>query len=159
MTLQSLEFSRHLCRASVIIFPPFLIEQNDTMNECPHCFCKPCITHEINRQMWWKNNSEPKAEETESCEKKYIRNSGLCCSTDKCLLMAAITRGKWEHFTKILEDKMMFGIYMTICQFVRSWLPNLDGHPYMGHKWEWLQILNIAITYLTNNKVIIHKPV
>lgn len=40
-------------------FSPFIIEHNDNMNECPHCFCKQCITHENNRQLWWTNNCEP----------------------------------------------------------------------------------------------------
>ena len=51
-------------------FPPFIIEQYDTMNECPHCFCKPCITPENNRQMWWKNNSEPKSKRNRKLRKE-----------------------------------------------------------------------------------------
>lgn len=29
----------------------FSIEQNDEFDECQYCLCKPCITHEVNRQM------------------------------------------------------------------------------------------------------------
>ncbi|CAC5418266.1 unnamed protein product [Mytilus coruscus] len=33
----------------------FRIEQDQECEECPFCFCKPCITSENNRQMWWEN--------------------------------------------------------------------------------------------------------
>jgi hypothetical protein len=35
-------------------FDDFSIEQNDDFDECQYCLCKPCITHEDNRQMWWE---------------------------------------------------------------------------------------------------------
>lgn len=35
----------------------FRISQNENCEECQHCLCRPCITDENNRQMWWL--SEP----------------------------------------------------------------------------------------------------
>lgn len=31
----------------------FRISQNENCEECQHCLCRPCITDENNRQMWW----------------------------------------------------------------------------------------------------------
>ena len=42
----------------------FIIHQDPNSEECPFCMCKPCITDENNRQLWW---------ETES-QQKHIRN-------------------------------------------------------------------------------------
>jgi hypothetical protein len=36
----------------------FSIEQNDDFDECQYCLCKPCITHENNRQMWWETENQ-----------------------------------------------------------------------------------------------------
>lgn len=36
-------------------YEPFRIQQNENFDECPHCFCKPCITDEINKQLWWED--------------------------------------------------------------------------------------------------------
>jgi hypothetical protein len=47
--------------------PGFVIEQDQSQNECPYCFCKPCITNEQNSQLWWHANTE----------EPHLRNSGL----------------------------------------------------------------------------------
>jgi hypothetical protein len=39
-------------------FYDFSIEQNDDFDECQYCLCKPCITHENNRQMWWETENQ-----------------------------------------------------------------------------------------------------
>ena len=38
--------------------PGFVIEQDQSQDECPYCFCKSCITNEQNRQLWWHANTE-----------------------------------------------------------------------------------------------------
>jgi hypothetical protein len=39
-------------------FYDFSIEQDDDFDECQYCLCKPCITHEDNRQMWWETENQ-----------------------------------------------------------------------------------------------------
>ena len=34
----------------------FVILQNIDREECPFCLCKPCVTHENNRQLWWEKD-------------------------------------------------------------------------------------------------------
>ena len=31
----------------------FQIQQDAGRDECPYCLCRPCITDESNRQLWW----------------------------------------------------------------------------------------------------------
>lgn len=33
----------------------FFIAQDENSEECPNCLCRPCMTNERNRQMWWGN--------------------------------------------------------------------------------------------------------
>ncbi|CAC5411150.1 unnamed protein product [Mytilus coruscus] len=33
------------------------IEQDQESSECPYCLCRPCITDEQNRQLWWENEN------------------------------------------------------------------------------------------------------
>lgn len=38
----------------------YIIDQDKDANECVYCLCRPCITDERNRQMWWESeNGEP----------------------------------------------------------------------------------------------------
>ena len=34
----------------------FVILQNIDREECPFCLCRPCVTHENNRQLWWEKD-------------------------------------------------------------------------------------------------------
>ena len=45
----------------------YRIPQNEEEDECPYCLCKPCITSEDNRQMWWEDRRTD----------AHDRNSGL----------------------------------------------------------------------------------
>ena len=37
----------------------FVIPQSEEHQECEHCLCKPCITAETNRQLWWIDDPKP----------------------------------------------------------------------------------------------------
>ena len=34
----------------------YVIEQDDNFDEYLYCFCRPCITNERNRQLWWETD-------------------------------------------------------------------------------------------------------
>ena len=36
----------------------YFIEQDDKFDECLYCFCRPCITHDRNRQLWWETDNQ-----------------------------------------------------------------------------------------------------
>ena len=51
----------------------FVIPQNQERNECPFCFCKPCITDESNRQMWWETENQPQHRRNNSLRKEKYK--------------------------------------------------------------------------------------
>ncbi|CAG2249384.1 unnamed protein product [Mytilus edulis] len=122
-------------------FEEFLIEQNENFDECPYCLCKPCITHENNRQMWWESE----------VQMAHTRNSSLRKTDYKYFWTNLFHRRVWQD-PRYLERKRAAlrqdprrrnYIYhrrdlmpKCVIQLVRSWLPNLPNVPYMGHMWE-----------------------
>jgi hypothetical protein len=46
------------CVSHISENPGFVIKQDQSQDECPYCFCKPCFTNEQNRQLWWHANIE-----------------------------------------------------------------------------------------------------
>ena len=40
------------------------------LRECIHCFCSPCITDPVNKQMWWPNENA-----TAHSQNRGIRNT------------------------------------------------------------------------------------
>ncbi|CAC5400035.1 unnamed protein product [Mytilus coruscus] len=122
-------------------FDDFLIEQNDNFEECPYCLCKPCITHEHNRQMWWESE----------IQMAHIRNSSLRKTDYKRFWTNLFHRNVWQD-PRYLERKRAAlrqdprrrnYVYhrrdlmpKCVIELVRSWFPNLPNVPYMGHMWE-----------------------
>ena len=56
--------------------PPseFHIDQDLSVNECAYCFCRPCITSETNRQLWWETDEAPHSGNNHGLRKeKYKR--------------------------------------------------------------------------------------
>jgi hypothetical protein len=52
----------------------FTIQQDPNKEECVYCFCRPCITNESNRQLWWEPNTHPPHQRNHSLRKeKYKR--------------------------------------------------------------------------------------
>ena len=39
-------------------YQEYNIPQSPDEAECMFCLCRPCITHEHNRQFWWEDNNE-----------------------------------------------------------------------------------------------------
>lgn len=35
------------------------LPQADEGQECPHCYCTPCVTDEFYRQLWWPEARPP----------------------------------------------------------------------------------------------------
>ena len=38
----------------VVQHDSFVINQDMNQTECKYCFCRPCITDNSNRQLWWE---------------------------------------------------------------------------------------------------------
>ena len=56
------------------VVPGFVIPQDtDATPECPMCFCRPCITHEKNIQMWWESIPQPPHNRNNGVRKKLYK--------------------------------------------------------------------------------------
>jgi hypothetical protein len=121
--------------------PGFVIEQDQSQNECPYCFCKPCITNEQNSQLWWHANTE----------EPHLRNSGLRKEHYKRFWTMLLHRGVWndDRYIVMKVDAMSRDprrqrydwhkrdiMPKCVVSLVRHWFPNPGGFPYMGHMWE-----------------------
>jgi hypothetical protein len=113
---------------------------------CADCLCTPCITHEDNRQLWWINNNKPPH------RKNHSKRRGLY----KRFWVMLGNRALWSHPIYLDRKARALGldpqnnrlvynavgnhirdiIPNCVIDKVRSWLPNLPGEQYMGHKWE-----------------------
>lgn len=110
--------------------------RNPDMVECEYCLCQPCVLHDNNRQAWWpQDNSEP-AE----------NNSGLRKNLYYKFWTMLYHRGVWDderyiqrkrQATENIDRAIIRREIMPVCVLdrVREWLPNVQGQPYMGHKW------------------------
>ncbi|CAC5410849.1 unnamed protein product [Mytilus coruscus] len=119
----------------------FLIEQDQECEECPFCFCKPCITSENNRQMWWESEPQGRHQRNHSLRKekyKYfwtVMFHREAWKDDRYLMrkQAALERDpEFKNYTWYQRDIMP----NCVLKLVRGWHPNSENITYMGHLWE-----------------------
>ena len=82
--------------------------------ECPHCYCRPCITSETNRQLWWPiTNSEPSE-----------HNRGIRNKIYKKFWSMMHNRYMWSEprylarKIQIRSENITLGISVKLCQIV-----------------------------------------
>ena len=122
--------------------PGYIIEQTINTAECPHCLCKPCITSEQNKQLWWPDrlhtpsihNNKPRKDAFKRFwTMLYHRNVWL----DERYIVrkreALDADPRYHHYTWIHRRDIMPD---CVLDCVRTWYPNPKNVPYMGHKWE-----------------------
>ncbi|CAG2188058.1 unnamed protein product [Mytilus edulis] len=117
------------------------IEQDQESPECSYCLCRPCITDEQNRQMWWEN---------ENCA-PHERNSFLRKDKFKRFWTNLFHRGVWNdpRYLRRKRDALKRDrprrkytyhrrdlIPKCVLELVRKWFPNPSCQEYMGHKWD-----------------------
>lgn len=122
--------------------PGFQIPQVEGRLECSHCLCKPCITDECNRQLWWPtedqgaflhNHKQRKEAYKRFWTMLFHRNvwNDTRYIERKCDALG-VDPGRnhygWIHRRDIMPD--------CVIDLVRGWYPNPKGVQYMGHKWE-----------------------
>lgn len=122
-------------------YEPFRIQQDQNIDECPHCFCRPCITNEVNKQQWWEDEPHP----------GHVRNKSLRKETFKRFWTMMYHRNVWSHPSYIqkkiraLQRDHRYRNFVyhrrdimpdCVLKCVRGWFPNPENMPYMGHLWE-----------------------
>ncbi|CAC5379244.1 unnamed protein product [Mytilus coruscus] len=119
----------------------FFIAQDENSEECPNCLCRPCITNERNRQLWWENENHP----------EHQRNAYLRKDKYKRFWTNLLHRGVWKDPRYLLRKREALRrdprrhkcVYhrrdlmpKCVLELVRQWFPNLPEQQYMGHMWE-----------------------
>lgn len=119
----------------------FRISQNENCEECQHCLCRPCITDENNRQMWWL--SEPvRANERNRVLRKEKYKLFWTMLFHRGVFMD--TRYKSRKTESLQADPRLRDVVchrrdilpQCVLKLVRFWYPNRKNIPYMGHRWK-----------------------
>ena len=121
---------------------PYVISQNQEETECPYCLCRPCITNEQNRQLWWETENHPLSQ----------RNTGMRIEKYKRFWTMMFHREVWKdprylaEKTRVLQRDRRFRTNFTwhrrdimpkcVLELVRGWFPNPPAVSYLGHLWE-----------------------
>lgn len=124
-----------------LVRPSVVFPQDQEAERCPHCLCRPCITNEQFRQLWWPTDPVPPRR----------RNSGLRKGLYRKFWTMLYHRGIWadpEYIERkrgalTLDPHLTNYVYhrrdimpKCIVTLARYWYPNPKGIPYMGHMWE-----------------------
>lgn len=122
-------------------YEEYSIQQDQELPECPHCLCRPCITNEQNRQLWWEDaNHEPSEGNSFLRKDKFKRfwtnlfhrgvwSDPRYLTRKKDALKRDRPRKKYVYHRRDIIPKCVLGL-------VRQWFPNPSEKPYMGHKWD-----------------------
>ncbi|CAG2188780.1 unnamed protein product [Mytilus edulis] len=121
--------------------PGFVIQQDPSKEECRYCFCKPCITDDQNRQMWWHGQSEVAHQRNSSLRKEHYKRFWTMLlhrgawNDDRYMLMKADAMTR-DHRSQRFDWHKRDIMPKCVVTLVRCWFPNPGGFPYMGHMWE-----------------------
>ena len=121
--------------------PGVIIPQDMKEDECPLCLCRPCITHEQNRQRYWPQQQQP-ANRINNRERRLLykkfwtmlyhrrvwRDARYLARKEEALGRD----GRRQNFIWHRRDIMP----NCVTTLVRQWYPNPQTIPYMGHMWE-----------------------
>jgi len=119
----------------------YKIEQKNGFDECPTCLCKPCITDELHRQMWWETENTAPSRQNHSLRKERYKGFWTMLFHREVF---NDERYKARKLRALQEDpsrkKLMWHrrdlLPKCVLQLVRGWFPNPPDIPYMGHMWE-----------------------
>ena len=130
---------------SEIEMPGRIIPHKEDADECPYCFCRPCITDQSNRQFWWEDESQD----------AHDRNSGIRKGLYKKFCTMLFHRMAW-HDPRYMAKKAAalaqdanrrYNVWAggrtnkrdimpdCVLKLMRGWYPNPPHLQYMGHRW------------------------
>lgn len=123
--------------------PGYHIPGVDTADECPWCFCKPCVTDMSNQQLWWETECHlPDSSNSKLRKPHYQRfwvmllHRGIWNKNAYKLRKTAALKNRNAHAWIGPNSKHPRDIMPDcVLNMVRKWLPNPATVPYMGHKW------------------------
>ena len=119
----------------------FRIPHDDQCDECMYCYCKPCITSENNRQMWWEDECHPARRINHSLRKESYKKFWTMLFHRGVFLDERYQSIKQAALKRDPRCKNMVWhrrdiLPKCVLELVRMWFPNPPNMPYMGHMWE-----------------------
>ena len=133
--------------ASKISAPGYVIEKKEENQECPYCFCKPCVTDETNRQLWWETeNHTPNQENNKLRKNAYKRFWTMlyhrqAWNDERYISKKAAALGHgdnvdlvWISNPALLHKRDIMP--KCVVTSVRNWYPKTADQDYMDHQWD-----------------------
>lgn len=129
------QLDREQCPQSAALGPA--IQPVPGTDECPHCFCQPCVT--AVRQRWLGQGQTARPGNNDIRKNRYKKfwkrmNDRHAWADDRYLAKKAAAQGgdienhAWlPSVREIMPD--------CVLELVRELYPNPKGQRYMGHKW------------------------
>ena len=122
-------------------YPVRISQPEEGEEECPHCFCTPCVTDNRNRQMWWEARQHQARPRNSNARKimykkfwSMLQVRGLW-NTDRYKTRKGQALQRDPRRTRHVYHRREL-MPNCVLKLVRGWLPNLPNTPYMGHMWE-----------------------
>ncbi|CAG2241946.1 unnamed protein product [Mytilus edulis] len=109
--------------------PGFVIQQDPSKEECRYCFCRPCITDDQNRQMWWHGQSEVAHQRNSSLRKEHYKRFWTMLlhrgawNDDRYMLMKADAMTR-DHRSQRFDWHKRDIMPKCVVTLVRCWFPN-----------------------------------
>ena len=114
------------------IITDYTEEQSSSEAECEHCLCRPCITNESNKQLWWEDRNHAPCQRNNMLRKpiykrfwtmllhrrvwedpRYLARKQHAMATNP---RAQATAGPSKHRRDIMPE--------CVLKLVRGWYPN-----------------------------------
>ena len=119
----------------------YRIPQDNECDECIYCLCKPCITSERNRQMWWESQNHPARRNNNLLRKDKYKKFWTMLFHRGVFLDERYISLKQEALRRDPNQRNMIWhrrdiLPKCVLEIVRGWFPNPKGVAYMGHMWE-----------------------
>jgi hypothetical protein len=120
--------------------PGPVIQPVPGQEECPHCFCQPCVT--TNRQHWLGRGQAARAGNNLVRKQKYKRFWKMMADRGAWMdprYLAKKRRAQGAGLDAVENDAWLPSVREIlpdcVINLVRDLYPNPPGIPYMGHKW------------------------
>lgn len=122
---------------------PGYVDPHDlNAEECMFCFCKPCITDNVNKQMWWEDALQPVSRWNSRRRKCHYRKFWTML-THKQAFDDDRYKSKKREALGLDPQRRFYGwihkrdiMPNCVLKLVRGWLPNPQGMAYMDHMWD-----------------------
>lgn len=120
--------------------PQFIIQMDENAERCPFCLCRPCITDETNRQLWWGLDAlvphHQNRRHRKDCYRRFwtmLYHRRIWQDPEYMMRKVAAlghdpARRQYVYHRRDLMPN-------CVIKLVRWWYPSHDGQ-YMGHRWE-----------------------